>query len=104
MKQLLWVLILVAVSYSVLASFYFLTDSAYERLAASDPRTKGDVERILSGFHAVYIAESEEMSPVLRGKVRKEWQYWRYSRYPGFSIDVVYDQNQAVRSLWPEYE
>lgn len=44
------------------------------------------------------------MQPILREKLGSQREYWRYTRYPGFSIDVVYEPDGSVFSLWPEYE
>ena len=104
MKKLAIFLTFVAAGYCIMATCYFLTDSAYERLVSQAPSNKAEVESCLTDFRGNLILDAEKMSPVLRGRVTPDLEYWRYTKYPGFSIDVIYDKEAKVRSLWPEYE
>ncbi len=83
---------------------YWRTDTVYEELAASSPRSRSEVESILSGFRGDRVTDRASMQPVVREKLGSEREYWRYTKYRGFSIDVVYEPDGSVFSLWPEYE
>ena len=97
-------LFLAVVGWGSLVFLYWRTDVAYERLATLQPKTRGEVEATLIGFRGCRVSEPDAMQPGLRDKLGKDRQYWRYTRYPGFSIDVVYEPDGSVFSLWPEYE
>jgi hypothetical protein len=83
---------------------YWRTDAVYEELVAAYPQTRAEVEDRLGGFRAARVSEREAMQPILREELGSQREYWRYTRYPGFSIDVVYEPDGSVFSLWPEYE
>lgn len=83
---------------------YWRTDAVYEELVASHPRTRAEVEDRLAGFLGARVTEPAAMQTILSEKLGSEREYWRYTRYPGFSIDVVYEPDGSVFSLWPDYE
>jgi hypothetical protein len=83
---------------------FALTDIAYNRLEASQHKTRKEVEEVLRGFRGQQILNPQEMQPILRTKLGPGWQYWRYTKYLSFSIDVVYAEHDHVYSIWPEYE
>lgn len=83
---------------------YWRTDTVYEELVAARPRTRAEVESFLVRFRGTRISKPNAMQPVLREKLGANREYWRYAKHPGFSIDVVYEADGSVFSLWPEYE
>jgi hypothetical protein len=98
------ILLVLVVLYSAHLAFYALTLLAYERLVAAKPATREEVKTLLSGFRETLITQREEMEPLFRDKLSKEMEYRRYSRYPGFPIDVVYNQAGHVDRVWPKFE
>jgi len=97
---------LLALIYAVFVACYFLTDSAYERLTATRPSTRADVLRALPSFKEVRVTDPERMQPLLRDNLEagEASVYFRYTKYLGFPIDVVYDDEGNIHGLWPEYE
>lgn len=83
---------------------YWRTDRVYEELAAARPQTRAEVESKLDGFRGTPVSEPEKMQPILREKLGSGREYWRYAKYTGFAIDVVYEADGSVFSLWPGYE
>lgn len=103
-KLVLVAMALLSLGYVADQAFYFLTNATYERLLASKHETRDDVERLLSGFRGKRVHQPSNVSDDLLQKLNRGWQYWRYAKYPGCPIDVVYDPTGRVYSLWPEYE
>jgi hypothetical protein len=83
---------------------YWRTDAVYEKLVAADPRTRAEVEILLTGFQGNRISEPALMQPILGEKVGREREYWRYTKYCGFPIDVVYESDGSVFTIWAQYE
>lgn len=98
------VVLALVVLYSAYLAFYALTLAAYERLVAVKPATREEVKTLLSGFRETQVSRREEMEPLFRDKLSAEADYRRYVKYPGFPIDVIYDQAGRIDRVWPKFD
>lgn len=83
---------------------YLLTDYAYEKLSALEPRTRIEVESSLREFHALIIDDQDRMVSSIKKLFSSKRNYIRYVGYSGLGIDVIYDERDQVLAIWPEYE
>jgi len=96
--------LVLAVFYFAHLALYSLTFVAYERLVAAKPSTREEIKTLLPGFRETQVTQREEMEPLFRDKLSNDMDYRRYAKYPGFPIDVVYDQGGRVDRVWPKFE
>lgn len=97
-------LLALALLFSAHLAFYALTLARYERLVAAKPATREEVQTLLAGFRETQVKRREEMEPLFRDNLSAEADYRRYVKYPGFPIDVVYDQAGHIDRIWPKFD
>jgi hypothetical protein len=101
-------LAIVTVAVSVMVGWaacaLWTTDQAYDRLISSDAQSRSAVRRALGDFQETHITRTNEASPLLKEFVKPGFHYVRYTNWSGLPIDVVYDTQNRVVRIWPEYE
>ena len=97
-------LTLLSATLLLLGCGYVPTHAAYERLVAASPPDRATVSELLPGFKETEITDPERMETLVRERMESGEKYMTYTRYPGYSIVVVYDEADKVIRLWPAYE